>query len=326
MKASTSVALVSVGKATAATVILGVCLGIFPLAPVVLVPFLILPPAHVVARWGVLQGVGLAVVSGGLIYVAVGLGIAMLAFLLIAAGGTAAGLVIREGRSLGRGLGTTAGAVLAAFAAWAAVLWLVFGLSLSQLRESAYASIDATAALYGGLGVTQATLDTVSDQLRRLVDVFPYLAPGFLGMSAILIAACAFGLAGLIFPKLKHPVPVTMSLVSFRMHWAAAYASIAGLAMLVFSRGGGDWGTFLLYAGIDILLVSQTLFFIQGFAVVRWFAVTRRLNSGPRVALYVAAVLGQAVLQLTGLLGLLDTWIDYRRRFSLKSPGAGSLR
>lgn len=326
MKASTSVALVSVGKATAATVIVGVGLGVFPLAPVLLVPFLLLPASHVVARWGVPHAVGLAFVSGGLIYVAVGLGVALLAFLLVAAGGTAAGLVIREGRGLGRGLGTTAAAVLAACVAWAAILWLVFGLTLTQLRESAYASIDASAELYRGLGVSQATLDSVSEQLRRLVDVLPYLTPGLVGMSVILIAACTLGLAAVILPKLKHPVPVRLSLVDFRLHWAAAYASIAGLAMVVFSRGGGDWRTFLLYAGIDILLVSQTLFFVQGFAVVRWFAVTRQLNPGPRVALYVAAVLGQAALQLTGLMGLLDTWIDYRKRFSLKSPGAGPSR
>jgi uncharacterized protein YybS (DUF2232 family) len=326
MKASTSVALISLGKATAATVIVGVCLGIFPLAPVVLVPVLVLPLAHAVARWGLLQGVAVAVVSGGLIYVAAGLGLALLAFLLVGCAGTAAGLVIRQRRALGPGLGVTAAAVLLAFVAWGAILWLAFGVSLGELNESALASIESTAELYRGLGVSQATLDTVSDQLRRLVEILPYLAPGFLGMSAVLIAACTLGLAALILPKVKHRVTVAMSLVTFRMHWAAAYASIAGLAMVVVSRSGGDWGAFLLYAGIDILLVSQTLFFIQGFAVVRWFVVTRQLGSGPRAALYGAAVLGQAVLQLTGLLGLLDTWIDYRRRFSLKSPGTGPLR
>jgi hypothetical protein len=36
--------------------------------------------------------------------------------------------------------------------------------------------------------------------------------------------------------------------------------------------------------------------------------------------------LGQALFQLTGLVGLFDTWLDYRKRFALKSPGTGPVR
>jgi hypothetical protein len=109
------------------------------------------------------------------------------------------------------------------------------------------------------------------------------------------------------------------------MHWAVAYASIAGLAMLVFSRGGGDWRTVMLYVGINVLLVSQTLFFVQGLAVLRWFVLTRGIRPGSGVALFVAAVIGQILVHLTALAGLFDTWVDYRKRFALKSPDAGPL-
>jgi len=43
------------------------------------------------------------------------------------------------------------------------------------------------------------------------------------------------------------------------------------------------------------------------------------------VALFAAAVVGQVLVHLTALAGLFDTWLDYRKRFALKSPGAGSL-
>ncbi len=171
-----------------------------------------------------------------------------------------------------------------------------------------------------------ATTDSVSAMLRRFVDILPYLTPGLLGMGAILLAGCSLGLAYLLFPRLREKVTVDLSLSSFRMHWAVAYASIAGLAMLVFARGDGDWQTVVLYVGINILLVSQTLFFVQGLAVVRWFIVTRRLRPGSGVALFVAAVVGQMLVHLTALAGLFDTWFDYRKRFALKSPDAGSLR
>ena len=162
------------------------------------------------------------------------------------------------------------------------------------------------------------------NQMRKLVDIFPYLVPGFLGMTVVLMAASMLGLAYLIFPRLRQKVAVTMSLSGFRMHWAVAYASIVGLAMLLFSRGDAPWHSVLLYAGIDMLLVSQTLFFLQALGVLRWFGWDRQWRPGSRTALFVPAVLAQAFFQLTGLVGLLDTWIDYRKRFALKSPGPGS--
>jgi len=99
-----------------------------------------------------------------------------------------------------------------------------------------------------------------------------------------------------------------------------------GLAMLVLARGGGEWHSAVLYTGINVLLVSQTLFFVQGLAVAQWLATTREFRPGSRFALFVAAILGQVLFQLTGLVGLLDTWLDYRRRFALKRPGTGSVR
>jgi len=116
-----------------------------------------------------------------------------------------------------------------------------------------------------------------------------------------------------------------MSLSGFRMHWGMAYVSIIGLALLLFTRSGEGWRGPMFFAGIDLLMVSQTLFFLQALGVLRWFGSTRQWRRGPRVLAFVSAVLAQ-VFQFTGLLGLLDTWIDYRKRFALKGSGPGSLR
>lgn len=326
MKAPSSVSVVPVAKATALTVIMGLCLLIVPFTAAILTPFVVLPMAHIVARRGLLGGVIVAVVTGGLVYVVAGASSALLVFLLVLCTGSSVGQAVRRGWSLGRSLGSAAGATLVALVLWGTAMWAVLGLSLTQLRESAYASIEETTQLYAQMGVGTTTVDSVSSLLRRFVDILPYLAPGLLGMGVILLAGCSLGLAYLLFPRGRESVAVDLSLSKFRMHWAVAYASIAGLAMLVFARGDGDWQTVVLYVGINVLLVSQTLFFVQGLAVVRWFVVTRRLRPGSWVALFVAAVLGQMLVHLTALAGLFDTWLDYRKRFALKSPGAGSLR
>jgi len=325
MRLSSPLPLVSVGKAVAGTVIIAVLMLLLPLAPVVFAPFLALPLAHVVARHGWLSGAVVAVVVAALLYVGAGIGVALLVFLAIASTGTTLGWALRSDWRFPRSLASVAGSLLAALVVYGTILWLVFGVTLAELKQASYDSIANAGRMYGDMGVSSASVDAVSGQLRKLVDVFPYLVPGFVGMVVVLVSASTLGLAYLIFPRLRQRVAVTMSLSTFRMHWAVAYASIVGLAMLLFSRGDAQWHSVLLYVGIDVLLVSQTLFFLQALGVLRWLGANRQWRPGSRTALFISAVLAQAFFQLTGLVGLLDTWIDYRKRFAFKSPGPGSL-
>jgi hypothetical protein len=85
MSALSRAPLVSIGKAVAATVIIGVFMITVPLAPVVLAPFLALPLAYVVARHGWYSGIIVVVVASALLYVGAGLGMAFLVFLILAA-------------------------------------------------------------------------------------------------------------------------------------------------------------------------------------------------------------------------------------------------
>ncbi len=324
MSALSRAPLVSMGKAVAVTVIIAALMIIVPLAPVILAPFLALPLAYVFARHGWRSGMIVAVLASVLLYFGAGMGMAFLVFLVLASAGMVLGGAVRGGWRFPRSLTFMTVSLLAALVVFGLVTWLVFGLTLTDLKQASYDSIADAGRLYGEMGLNATTVDAVSEQMRRLVDIFPYLVPGFLGMTVILVAASMLGLTYLIFPRLKHKVAVTLSLSGFRMHWAVAYASILGLALLLFSRGDGAWRSVLLYAGIDILLVSQTLFFLQALGVLRWFGWDRKWQPGSRTALFVLAVVAQGLTQLTGLVGLMDTWIDYRKRFALKSPGPGS--
>ncbi len=311
------------GKATALTVVLGVCMVFLPLGPAVIMPFLALPVAHLLARWGLPYALLLVLIAGGLAFVFADVGMASLVSLVLLAMGVTLGLAIRRFWSFGRTLVLAAAAAAVAFVAWGAVMWLALGIDATVLRNAANASIDNAATAYNQMGVSQASTALVSSQLRQMLDVLPYLVPGLLLVGSLLLAGCVIVLAHAIFPRLRERVEVRLSLTGFRMHWAAAYASIIGLALLVVSRGAGRWQYALLYVGLNVLLVSQTFFFYQGLALVHWYGTTRQLGRGSRSALYVVAVLAQALLQLTGLLGLFDTWLDCRKRFALKTPGAG---
>ena len=317
--------LVSVGKAVAGTVIIAVFMFILPLGPMLLAPFLPLPIAYVVARHGWISGTVVAVLSAALVYAGADIRTGLLVFLIVASTGMTLGWAMRRGWRFPRSLSVMAASLLVGLVVFGVALWLAFGVSLSEIKQTAYDSIASAGTTYTGLGVSSESVATVSGQLRKFVDIFPYLAPGFLGMGVVLMAASTTGLAYLIFPRLRKRESVGMSLSTFRLHWGAAYVSIIGLAMLLFSRGGSPWRSALLYTGIDLLLVSQTLFFIQALGVLRWLGTAREWRPGSRTLVFISAVLAQAFFQLTGLVGLLDTWIDYRKRYALKSAGPGSL-
>ncbi|HEY5528742.1 MAG TPA: DUF2232 domain-containing protein [Thermoleophilia bacterium] len=323
MKGFSSAALADLGKATALTAVIGLGMAYLPFGAVVLTPLLPLPIAYAAMRHGnVLALVG-ALIAGAVVWLAAGQNEAMLVFLLAAGLGIALGTALQGRWGFAPTLALMTAATVALFVVWGVALWQGVGVTWTHIQQTATQSINDATTLYGQTGVSQTTLTTVSDEFKHIVSIAPYLAPGLIGMASVLLASCSAGLAHLIFPRMGNRIASPFSLSKLRIHWSVAYVSILGLAFLLFARGDGDWQSALRYVGIDMLLVSQTLFFLQGLAVVQWFAVARKWGRGARGWLYAAALLGQAFFQLTGLAGLFDTWVDYRKRFALKTPGTG---
>jgi uncharacterized protein YybS (DUF2232 family) len=264
--------------------------------------------------------------SSAMVFVEAGGAVTALVLMLVLGIGLVLGWAVRKGWTFKRGFALTSCGAFAALTLWGVMLWQAFGVDIAWLREAMSESIDYWAASYAQAGMSADSVEALAGSLRDTMDTAPYLIPGLLGMAAILLGACSLGLAHLVSSRVRQKVVASTSFSGFRLHWATAYASIVGLALLLFAQGDGSWRTVLAYVGTNLLMVSQTLFFVQGLAVCHWFATSRRMGTGSRVALYAAAVLGQVFFQLTGLVGLFDTWVDYRKRFALKSPGTGSVR
>lgn len=311
------------GKATVATAVLGLAMAYLPLGLAVFMPFLVLPVVHLLVRRGVAVALAALIIASALVFLLADVGMASLVFLALLTLGVTLGEAIRRSWRFDVALGSVAGATMVGFVAWGVAMWQIVGVSWSELRTSFDASIADAASLYADMGIGKAGTDVVSKQLHQFFDVLPYLAPGLVVVSALLLAGCSIALAYAILPRLKESVSVNFSLATFRVHWSVAYISIVGLALLVASRSLGAGQVAAIVVGVNMLLISQTLFFFQGMALVHWYGIGRNLTRGSRRVLYVGAVLAQVLLQLTGLLGLFDTWLDCRRRFPAKSPGSG---
>ena len=328
MRQSSPLPLVSVGKAVAGTVIIAALMLIVPLAPVVLAPFLALPLAYVVTRHGWVSGAAVAVVSPVLLYFGAGIGTALLVFMVIVESGHDFGMGVakrvavspkpcRNGRLVAGGSGRVRGGPVAGVRAQPHRTQA----GSQRLDRQRRADVRRDGREFA------STIAAVSGQLRKLVDIFPYLAPGFVGAAVVLVTASTLGLAYVLFPRLRQrdagaPCPCP----TFRMHWGVAYVSIVGLAMLLVLAGRRALALGLVVRRHRSAAGIADLVLLAGAGSASLVRSQQGWQPGSRTLLFISAVLAQAFFQLTGLLGLLDTWIDYRKRFAFKSPGPGPLR
>ncbi|MHB8870273.1 MAG: DUF2232 domain-containing protein [Thermoleophilia bacterium] len=312
------------GKAIALTVVIGALVGLVPLFGVMLMPVLPLPVAYVTFRRGLRVGAAITFGAGVLSALLTGLGNGMLVLLLT-------GLVgVVVGRALARKWGftslllaATAGSA-AAFAGSSAVAWVLAGLDLAQFQNMFEDSLAAVSQMYDSMGIDPTVITQASEQLREWFDVLPYLLPSILGVAGLMLASATLALVAVVFPHVGERAAADLAFSRFRLHWSASYGFIGGLGLLVLGPSLGLYGEAARLIGLNLFVFFQTLFFIQGLAVVHWLVVTRRPSAGRRAVFYGAALMGQLLMQLTSWAGLLDTWFDYRKRFARAAPKAGS--
>jgi uncharacterized protein YybS (DUF2232 family) len=202
--------------------------------------------------------------------------------------------------------------------------WWLSGMSLQQFSKITEDSVQAASQLYASAGISQTTIDAAVAQVRSAMEVIPYLLPSIVGVAGLALACVSLAMASTVFPRVGQPLAAEFSFARFRMHWSMAYGLILGLVLLLAAPMLGEGREMVRYAGLNLFVFFQSLFFVQGLAVAVWYGRTRGLGAGGKVLLYLAAVLAQSLLLLTSWAGLLDTWFDYRKRFAPRGPGSGA--
>lgn len=139
---------------------------------------------------------------------------------------------------------------------------------------------------------------------------FVLLMPQYLGPMwglFILLSGC---LAQGLLVRFKKNIRPTPELTKMGLPVWLALAFIAATVLSVVLDAA-----FPLLGAIEITLV--TLFFIQGMAVVH--VVSHRWSARPFIlgAIYVATVMMVWMVLIIAILGLLETWVGFRRRFAV---------
>ena len=182
-----------------------------------------------------------------------------------------------------------------------------------------------TAAFFSGQAAAAAAQGAAGDAARQVFTELAQRAESVAALfPAILVLAAVAGLAlaWRLFQQLaSRPVPWTAgSFGSFRFGDQVVWVPVLALALLVFPVGDVPGGLSLTIAAQNVLLVSVVLYAMRGLAV--FWTVARAAPRAIVLALTLVAVfLSPFAVSGLALLGLADSWVDFRRRVAPPTTG-----
>lgn len=303
------------GKAVALSVVLGMVLAFVPLLAIVAVPLLPIPLAFLTTKHGVTVGVVASLAVGALCFIFSGPAFGLLAFLLAAIVGVGFGWGLTRRLSQTGLIILLTGLFLITQVLWVAVLLVNAGTgpveALQGLSERLIEEGGEAPSIFG---------EDAASQVREAFSLLPYILPAVVLVLSLVFSGATVAASRWVFNRLKQPFAQDFSFGQLRMHFSLVYAMIAGLICYLVSPYIEESYSDVVYlVGLNLLIISQVLFFIQFLAIVYFFLDHFKVSRPKRVGVYACALLMQLALSLPSWIGLFDIWIDYRRRFTSKS-------
>lgn len=315
-------ALVSSGKAVALSVAFGMVLAFVPFLSIIAVPALPIPVAYIATKHGMPAGLLAGLMVGAACVALTGLIAGLLVLLLVLVVGVGTGMGLRRGVSQ-KGLFVAVMVFfMLALSLWSAALLLSTGLGpVSAVEDLTDKALVPARDFYVALGMGEEDAEAAAGQAREFASLLPYLMPAVLLVLSLTLSGATMAMARKVFERFSQPFPRGYEFRNLRLHFSLAYVMITGLLCeLAAPYISGAYGTAVGIAGMNLLIVSETLFFVQGLAIAHFFLGRYRVSRPKRTVVYVCLILLQVTLSLTSWLGLFDTWVDYRRRFGRKKP------
>jgi len=303
---------------------------VVPPVAVLLAP---LPVMLLVVRWGLRTGVLAAVVAC----------LILLQFFGPMVAGSVTIIFAPIGLALGWGVRRGAGAqitVLAGSAAFLLSTLATFGLTtlvlhqdlLGQLIQAQLQGMRQSVGVLQRFGAPQENIDAV----RLLADAqcgehhcFPppmeqslrTIIPVGLMLGALFWGYLCYSLGRRVFRRIGYEIPAVQAVLTWRLPRRLATALVwigAGLS------GAGLWLPDLGGVVLSGMLLNLFVFGFQGALVAIVWMNRRQMSRPLQIVVFVALISMQAFLALFGLaiLGMLDTWYDFRRLTGRPAPVA----
>jgi hypothetical protein len=239
------------------------------------------------------------------------------AFVVVLIGAWLVLLVIRPGRAVQRSL-LAVGVALAVTFGWLVALGFQWG-DLEAAAARALSDVLLTQAhaieKLGGGSDLGATMLDVAGQARSMARLFPA------GIALAALAGLALAWRGHFWLSARPLGPVPAPFSAFTFSDQVIWLLVAALALVLIPAD--PWLEPVQQLGTNLLLVVTALYVVRGAAVLR--ATAGRVSTPfALVAFLIAVLMFVFVAGGLSLLGVADTWLDFRRRAAPANGGVKS--
>jgi uncharacterized protein YybS (DUF2232 family) len=295
--------------ALSSTVTLGAIMGTF-------IPYIMyftpVPLAVMVVRHGLRSGISTAFFTSLLVGVATQTPLSMLMVLLILGLGVVFGEALRNGFTLRQTLmvGWLAMMVAQMMPYYVAPNLMgtdIMGEILTYWEENLHKAV---------WWMDGQTIDP--EKTAMLLQQIRIIFPAMIALSAAALTLANYWFTGRWLKRLGVNVPATPPFSHWRFPWYFAWVYIIGVALTLLP---GDLMSPLLRVAANLQVIAGVIFFVQGLALAWFFFNKLRIRRFLKVALIaLGLILITYLFQPLVLLGLMDTWFDFRRLKYTRPP------
>jgi len=169
--------------------------------------------------------------------------------------------------------------------------------------------------IYRGLGIPEATLAPMAEQMRTMFKLLQLIMPAALVLAAVFDTYLNFVVARAVLRKLGHHIASFPPFKEWILPRYVLYAFILAFAIMLFGQHQGI--DLLSRIGTNILVVSNILLLLQGMALFYFLADKYNLSRLMRNIILLLILFNGLLTQIVVFAGIFDIAIDYRK---LRTP------
>ena len=180
---------------------------------------------------------------------------------------------------------------------------------MNALKEELLTSLAASK------GLDALTMAEFHHSLEKLIALVSLLFPAFLLTSWFLIQVGNLLMARALINRWEEKWIAPENLTTLRLPFSLVWAVIMMGLLALFTQGS------LFHAGVNLGMFLAVPYLFQGLAIIQQAFYKYNIGGFTRGAILATLFFWTGMVLLVFLLGLFDTWIDFRRRFLDNNEG-----
>ena len=273
-----------------------------------------LPIVILVVRRGLRAGVWATIVTIAASSMFVGPLQGLLVFTKIGIIGITLAQCIRKRFSPMKTIAITAVAVAVSMAFVIGFNMLVSGFGIDETWELMRKSMDSAVEFYRRMGVGEEEISRMETYLSQLTETAKIVLPAGLLMVVVTVASFNYFIARLILGKLGHKMEDIKPFSEWRLPWHYGWGYVGGIGLTII--GQATEIPLISNIGSNVISIFSLVFLVQGAALVWYFFDKYKLAPIAKWMIIIFIVLNPTFVQILSWVGVLDAWLDFRKRFS----------